>query len=447
MAASERAFRRSLIEEHLEDASFLYQQLVSPVYRAGKNWDAPASFEERLEAHLDGLVVGGELTVEVCGERIDGADPGELFALASVFCRILHAPLLGQVLARLQKGDAPHVAAVERALRADMPAAWNGFAEAALQRERDTIVELLSPACAARRICPDALIHRAGATPPGPSLARALGRLGDTRARPVLLEAMNDARPAMAPIVLLALARLGIPPEAACRGPDRLGDDSLHPVFALAGDRLSGDAVSSAVRDGACGGASLLALGLKGDAADVPLLISLLTDEALASDAAMALHWLTGAPLWVEHFVEDEVDEAALVGDQVDAWRLRREPPRRVDGRPFGETIRALTTSEAAWQGWWNQHRDRFCDGVRYRGGQPMTPRVLLDGLAAPTSDHRMRVCGAEELAIRYGCPVLFEVDMTVRQQRAALAEIARWTSANETRFRAGAWYFAGAEL
>jgi hypothetical protein len=49
-----------------------------------------------------------------------------------------------------------------------------------------------------------------------------------------------------------------------------------------------------------------------------------------------------------------------------------------------------------------------------------------------------------EELVIRHGLDLPFEVDMFVIKQKQILVNIAEWVCANESRFQAGAWYFAG---
>src|ERR1022692_2975126 len=87
MATSTRPFLVGLYEEYLEDASFLYEQRRT-LYRNSKiTWKKIGEFEERLEAHIDGLVVGDKLALEVCTRHADKGDFGELYATTCVFCR------------------------------------------------------------------------------------------------------------------------------------------------------------------------------------------------------------------------------------------------------------------------------------------------------------------------------------------------------------------------
>ncbi len=73
--------------------------------------------------------------------------------------------------------------------------------------------------------------------------------------------------------------------------------------------------------------------------------------------------------------------------------------------------------SHQGWKAWFAGHAKDFDANSRYRNGKHYSPRALLDHLLDATSTYQMRQLAAEELVIRYGCPVPFE---------------------------AGRWYFAG---
>ena len=87
MATSTKAFLVELYREYLDDASFLYDQCQALREDAELSWRDLESFEERLEACLDGLMVGGQLALEVAQVRAEEGDAGELYAAACVFCR------------------------------------------------------------------------------------------------------------------------------------------------------------------------------------------------------------------------------------------------------------------------------------------------------------------------------------------------------------------------
>jgi hypothetical protein len=62
-------------------------------------------------------------------------------------------------------------------------------------------------------------------------------------------------------------------------------------------------------------------------------------------------------------------------------------------------------------------------------------------------SDRLIRSFTAQEMVIRYGCPISLDVNMPVDRQLQALEEIRTWAEANVTRFRPGHWYFGGRAL
>ena len=54
------------ITEHLEEASFLYEQRIGLYDDPQITWLDIGKFEERLAAHLSGLLSGGRLALETC---------------------------------------------------------------------------------------------------------------------------------------------------------------------------------------------------------------------------------------------------------------------------------------------------------------------------------------------------------------------------------------------
>jgi hypothetical protein len=76
-----------LYQEHLEEASFLYEQGLALLDDPEITWKDIGEFEERFEAHIDALVVGEDLALKVCRTQAREGDFGELHAAVRVFCR------------------------------------------------------------------------------------------------------------------------------------------------------------------------------------------------------------------------------------------------------------------------------------------------------------------------------------------------------------------------
>ena len=452
MATSLQAFRVGLFEEHLDEASFLYSQCRNLRAAIQTSWQTTAGFEQRLELHLDALVVGGELALQVCRRRAVEGDAGELFAAASVFCRHRLAPLLAQTLAdtlaRLDPEQPETLIALGDALKYELPEDWAAFVEQALRRPDARLVPPLATACGYRRIpCEDALCEALGkAREQAPlALVEALGRLQSIQAEPALdhlLTLPDDTRRAAA---LIALMRSGR--EAPLRRLYLTAQRESWPRLALGlgGDASAAHALMKATPSTLpADSLSLLALGLLGSPTGLRHLHEKLSDPALAEVAARALNWVTGANLFEGVFVAEAIDEDTLFPREIKAWRQYKQAPKAANGQPFGSTQRKLSTDPVRWRAWFSEHTDRFDARLRYRSGQPCSPTVLVATLAHPDGDPLLRQTTAHELAIRYGCHVPFEVDMPVVHQIKALRGLSAWANSHATSFQPGAWYFAG---
>jgi hypothetical protein len=172
------------------------------------------------------------------------------------------------------------------------------------------------------------------------------------------------------------------------------------------------------------------------------LLFNLAHNE-LAESAAMSLNLITGAEIYEEVFIPEEIDEDELFEEELEKFK-QGQVPTRPDGQPFGITITRLSQKPEDWQKWWAENKSRFDPGIRYRNGKPYSPACLLENLESEKSPRQVRQLAYEELVIRYGIDFPFETDMFVAQQKQALAKYAEWIKANSSRFKEGAWYFAG---
>jgi hypothetical protein len=184
------------------------------------------------------------------------------------------------------------------------------------------------------------------------------------------------------------------------------------------------------------------ALGLLGDSASVPLLLSRLEQPKAAAAAAIALEALTGASLVETVFIPDEIDEDELFESEREQLR-QGIIPQRGDGRPFGSNVARISQSAEDWNRWWGANNGRFTPGVRHRNGNPVSPAQLLDTLKADRTPHLIRCHCCEELVTRYACDFGFEIDSPVRHQSTKLAEAGIWNKSNGAQFRPGDWYFA----
>ena len=87
-----------VIEEHLEEADFLWRQRRNALGDRGYNLDRLAELEERLLAHLDGLILAEADAWDLLQPKLTEGDVGEAFAAAFVALASGEVDRRGQVL-------------------------------------------------------------------------------------------------------------------------------------------------------------------------------------------------------------------------------------------------------------------------------------------------------------------------------------------------------------
>ncbi len=438
MATSYRTFLIELYEEYLEEASFLYAQRLTLYHNPEVTWKKIGEFEERLEAHIDGLVVGGELALEVAKTRAAEGDFGELFAAMCVFCRQDRRDLALAAIEQLDPGDAKKAGAIADAVKYEIPNPWLPDFVTLLGSSDPKFAPILARAFGYRRQpCGPQLLDAMRRCAPTalPEIVWSLGRIAHHSAIGPLLDYLRSEEDPVRSAAAIALARLGEP--AAVDYCLRTAASQPWAILALglAGGRTVLPALTSLASQSAGG---IIALGLLGESASVPLLLSLQERTQFCGPAALALQALTGAALIETVFVPDEVEEDELF----EAEKEQLKPLTRGDGRPFGANVTRLSQNPKSWNDWWRAHKDQFVPGVRYRNGGPASPGRLVDMLTAESTPHQLRQYCCEELAIRYGNDFGLETDMPVRGQCSRLTEAAAWGRSG--RFAEGTWYFGG---
>jgi uncharacterized protein (TIGR02270 family) len=446
MAATYTAFLRDLYEEHLDEASFLYLQRQQLLTAPEPAWLEVEDFEERLEAHLDALVVGGDLATETCQARVAAGDAGDLFAGVSTFCRRVQAPLLAGVFKTLDYEDRDKSTALTDALKYELADEWIESCVRALGSSHPSLVSILAVAMGYRRMpIADALSNalRTAAPAAVPGLLWSLGRVGGVAAAPLVRPFIRAADTATASAALHSGLRLQdrevfrdvlSAPEA--------GVPAL--ALGLAGGRRAVPQLLAALRNPGQHGEIISALGLLGDLSAVRPLVELLSVDPVGGAAADALHVITGAPLFEDTILPDLATEEELFPEELADFRGRGQAPRRPDGRPFGPVVLRLSRDSAVWREWLATNASRFVAERRYRSGTPYAPGVLLECLRSASFPKSYRAWIGEELLIRYGLDIRFEADLPVRQQRRVLAEAEGAPMKAAAGVEPGRWYFAG---
>jgi hypothetical protein len=421
-----RDFACGLMHEHLDEAGWLFEHRLYKLEEEGCGWTLVADFERRMEAHLAALTGGLAQTVQETFAALETVGTDELFVAAAVACRSGDDSALRRVLSRAE--DAPQ--AIMYPLIWYGPEGWARILDTD-EAKAAPLLPFLLKAAACRRLMVDVA-------------ALAVDVLGEDEAwqhPEVLWSAGRRPTKTGARLVTKALQQ---------------GEDHLRHMAARAFLRVSPERVYTwllqKVRDEAPGWAlvpiamavrsseedllrdtvaksqseeGLLALGVLGRPVDVPLLIDALAEEALVDAAAQALNLVTGAELYEEVFVPEEIDETELFEEELE--KLHAGEPLYAPGEEPGELVTRLSHDAGVWQDWWTENRTHLATTDRLRYGRGFNLTAVMEGLRRPTASSLLREFALDEAVIRERHNPGLETVLLVRQQEHILAQAERY--------------------
>jgi hypothetical protein len=349
-----------------------------------------------------------------------------------------------KALKGIELEDTERLQAASDALKYEIPPDWENELLRRLAEGDQRLIRVVAEVTGYRRMDAGALLLQALQESDSSSLSTiiwALGHVREVNARASLMNYLQHEDEAICSAAALALLRIGAP--EALDGCLRRASSENWPLLplGLGGGRSTISALLRVASDNASADC-LIALGLLGDISVVDTLLAHLEDAELAESAALALNLITGAELYEEAFIPEEIDEDELFDDELEALKRGEYPPP--DEEPPGITIERLSQDAEEWREWWTENRSYFRSRVPYRSGKPYSPAGLLENLESEKSPNRVRRLAYEELVIRYDIDFPFEIDMPVVKQKETLAKYTEWIRVNGRRFREGQWYFAG---
>lgn len=351
-----------ILEEHLDEIEDLFERRLLYLDMLDVTARDLAKLDERLRAHLDGFLLGGEVSWSLCREYLVEGGIGRAYTAAMLAFE-------GDDPARLDE--------LEAALTRASPGARQGIRWAACLTPWQVIDVYLMRLLTShhpetRAVAIDALTEH-GIDPGKPLITalqstvhqellaalRGVGRLRDTRLQRavemhILSEHPDIAAATLETLVILEPAQAGVRCRAVLNGAAACPAmaASLLGVVGNAGD-IEILAQASLSHNRAVSRAAILALGNIGDTGAVPWLIDALTKPKLAGVAGLALQWMFGADCPHALAVSEPVDDDALE----DAWHPDDDLPR----------LDADTVAQ-----WWQQHKSAFPAGIRWRDARPL---------------------------------------------------------------------------
>jgi len=370
-----------IYEEHLDEAAFLWGQWRSALDAATfALHDVIVGPEERLRAHLDGLVLGGTRVAEkLLVPALGDDDAGKVAAAA---------------WALVQAEDADHLNAVVEALgKAEKKEARVALAQALVYAPRADLMTRTLPLLAdsppaLQAVIVDIAVTRGGLAqlPLEALLATRNPELSAAALRAVRRAPHPDharfVEPALAsPYVAVREAAIEAGVILGLRGAwqacnklvARNASGSRLPLalLALGGDTADLNTVIKRLGVKTLQREALWALGFSGtvDAAEAAL--ALLDDEELAKVAGESFATITGVAIAGALSKAGETDNTSPPELEDDDAPL---PVVHADDglpTPHGERVRA----------WWEKAKPHFQPGVRYLYGQPATGELLRRAL------------------------------------------------------------------
>ena len=381
MAPLARPIPWDIYEEHLNEAAWLWgnweQSLDSAIYALG---DVAVGPEERLLAHLDGLVLGGQpVAQKLLVPALAGDDLGGVAAAAWALLQAEDADHQDTVIEMLPAAAPPAQAAIARALylapRADisrlMPLWFEGAPNLRAMvldvfgpREPDWAREHIDPAM------------RSGQPP---LVAAGLRAIRNLRER-ALLDWVTVASQSDDIEVRLEAMRTGLAFAVKtawneCRifagGSAELSRLSLG-LLATSPDPNDRSFVRSKAQNADPGLHALWALGFAGDADSAEVLVQAMADAKKSRVAGEAFSAITGLAIAGEMAKPGETQ-----GPDVEEVAAE-DPPPSVQPADFLPEPQAESVKK-----WWDKARRRFIPGARYAGGQTRSPATLRNAFTA----------------------------------------------------------------
>ncbi len=405
-----------VLNQHAENAAILWLQRDRAVGQPHYGLADLARLDDRLEAHLDGLRIGGDAAWAICEEELRWGGPGEVFAAAVLALERGESRAAGKVLAACRAWDlaralvsaigwlpAGRVAAVIDRLLAEAPPLLRrvGIAASAAHR-RDpgrALLNALEDPDLSVRSCALRAAGRLGGADFVPRLERHLASDDPgCRFSAAWSVALLTGREESVRTLKVFVERCAPQAEAALAVVLRRIDvgDGLAWLADLAADPRT-------ARFAAVGA------GVLGLPDSVPWLIDTMRVAELARVAGEAFCAVTGADL-VAQDLEGERPRGFVAGPSDDPQdeNVALDPDENVPW-PDGEK-----TAQ-----WWRRNRERFPSGVRHLLGKPLDREWLHAVLR--NGGQRQRAAAALESAIRNPGQPLFEVRAPGFRQRELL--------------------------
>jgi uncharacterized protein (TIGR02270 family) len=395
MCAAATAIIEDIVEQHFEEASFLWSQRDAATTATNYTLSDLAFLDERVEAHVDGLRVAGEYGWELCEAGLDPDEPGTLFT-ASIIA--------------FESGDKERIELVVGASgesRTAFRAVVSGLGWMDRKRFNSLIMGLVSAksrryrrlgiaACGIRRINPKTYLDQAVNSSDLFLRTQAFKTAGVLKrldllphlqkhfqdednacrfeaARSALLLGDSSAMDTLSAFVL-SRSRFTLP--------------AMQLAFRIIDGQTARTWLKSLSRDPKSQRLVLIGAGIVGDPAFMPMVIKQMKRPDMARAAGHAFSMISGVDLAGEG-LEGEWPEGFEVGPNDD---------------PEDEDVDMDPDEDLSWPDadlvaqWWARNSGAFSNGTRFLAGSPVSPDECSQ--IVKTGVQQLRQAAALELAL-----------------------------------------------
>ncbi len=404
---SEAGHAVAVFTHYLQEISFLYEQISFLRTDEELSWKDIHDFERRREAHLNGLVEGGELALAFSLKRCEEGDFGEFFGAVSLFCRRDSYEFFKNALILADDSDEEYQTALFHALSIELPESWiHRIIELIKDEEFHLWKYSLIRSLAYRRvktinyILKD-LINTENNENHLATLIWSLGRIGMSAEADNVISTCSDSENGnLIETAAGTLLRFGRFTEAE----EFIQKQPLTPLRVNAKLHITSE--------------TPLLLGLEGEVSSLEPLLQILSsdnsDNFKNGEAALALFIITGAELYEEHFIPEEIHEDELFEEELE--KIARGETIHEPNEVPGSTIRRITRDPKRWKNWISDKKDSF-SGSKLRLGKAYNIQSVIDSLKSDKLPHYVRNFITDELAINFNVESPFETDMRVVDQ------------------------------
>jgi uncharacterized protein (TIGR02270 family) len=409
-----------VLEEHLNEAAFLWSQweraLVSPLYDLADT----AECEERLLAHVDGLVVGGEAAAGAL--LLPGLELKEVERISASAITLLSGGGKRELEKMLEVLDS--AGEVQRA----------GIGRAMALSEREDLEPVLLKRLSAEELALQVAAFQVLAFRGTAPQETRIQWLSQEQVE-LVIAALRTPGPLPREVAQSVLPQLLVDPRPGVR-------EAAMVAGLVSGARAAWKTCRKVAEEGGAGRRlALTVLALGGDERDAEWLVGQLRQEDLRADVLWALGF-SGHAVAAHACLEcmgGEDKTAALAGEAFSAitglkleGEYRKPPKEEADALipleeedldanlvPGPEASLAVPIREAVVR-WWEKAQQNFERGARYLRGTKLEAGGLLEALKREPM--RRRPVLAWELAIRSRGAHLLQTQAFTRRQRAELS-------------------------